>query len=382
MNTNGNTDNSYNTDRTPQAIDTVIIGGGQAGLALGYFLSSQHRDFVILDAHNRIGDAWRKRWDSLRLFTPAKFDGLEGMRFPGDRLSFPTKDEQAEYLESYARRFNLPVLTNTRVDRVERSEQGYLVTSGHRQWSASNVVVATGGEQVAKTPPFARNLSPLTRQMHSTEYRSPRQLQDGPVLVVGAGNSGAEIAMDVVRSHLTFLAGSPSAEIPFKHGRNAARFALPVIRFAALHILTLDTPLGRKAAPGFMNHAAPLIRTKMKDLTAAGVEVLPRIKGIQNGAPVTAEDQSLDVANVIWCTGYRHDFSWLELPGVIDESGMPVQRRGVVESAPGLYFLGLEFLYCAVSSTLPGISRDARHIAEHLMARETAPSAAEPLDVS
>jgi putative flavoprotein involved in K+ transport len=371
MSNNGNTDS-----RTPETTDTVIIGGGQAGLALGYFLARQHRDFVILDANGRVGDAWRKRWDSLRLFTPAKFNGLEGMKFPGDRLSFPSKDEQAAYLESYAQRFNLPVLTNTRVDRLERSGAGYLVTAGDRQWSAANVVVATGGEERAKTPAFAKDLSPRIRQLHSTEYRSPAQLQDGPVLVVGAGNSGAEIALEVVRSHPTLLSGRPSAEIPFKHGRNAARFALPLVRFAGLHILTLDTPMGRKAAPGFMAHAAPLIRTKIKDLIAVGVEVLPRIKGVQNGLPVTAEDQELDVANVIWCTGYRHDFSWLDIPDVLDASGMPLQRRGVVESAPGLYFLGLEFLYCAASSALPGIGRDARYLAEQMASRKPVPSAA------
>jgi putative flavoprotein involved in K+ transport len=365
----------------PEFKDTVIIGGGQAGLTLGYFLSRQHRDFVILDASERVGDGWRKRWDSLRLFTPAKFDGLVGMRFPGDRLAFPTKDEQADFLESYALRFNLPVLSNTRVDRVERSGEGYLVTAGDRQWSAINVVVATGGEELAKTPAFAQDLSPGIKQMHSTEYRSPGQLQDGPVLVVGAGNSGAEIAFEVVRTHRTLLSGSPSAELPFKHGRNAARFALPLVRFAGLHILSLGTPIGRKVAPGFLTHAAPLIRTRIRDLVAAGVEVIPRITGVQDGAPLTAEGKALDVSTVIWCTGYRHDYSWLDVPGALDASGMPVQRRGVAEASPGLYFLGLAFLYCAASSSLPGVGRDAKHLAEHLAARQIVVPAGEHQDV-
>lgn len=356
----------------PETKDTVIIGGGQAGLTLGYFLSRQQRDFVILDASERIGDGWRKRWDSLRLFTPAKFDGLVGMSFPGDRLAFPTKDEQADFLESYAQRFNLPVLSNTRVDKVERSGDGYLVTAGDRQWSASNVVVATGPEELAKLPAFAQDLSPTIRQMHSTEYRSPGQLQDGPVLVVGAGNSGAEIAFEVVRSHPTLLSGSPSAELPFKHGRNAARFALPLVRFAGLHILNLDTPIGRKAAPGFLTHAAPLIRTRIRDLVAAGVEIVPRITGVQDGVPLTAEGNTVEVANVIWCTGYRHDYSWLDVPGALDGSGVPAQRRGIAETSPGLYFLGLEFLYCAASSSLPGVGRDARYLAEHIATRQSA----------
>ncbi|WP_458113715.1 NAD(P)/FAD-dependent oxidoreductase [Arthrobacter sp. R1-13] len=356
----------------PETKDTVIIGGGQAGLTLGYLLARQQGDFVILDASERVGDGWRKRWDSLRLFTPAKFDGLVGMSFPGDRLAFPTKDEQADFLESYAQRFNLPVLSNTRVDKVERSGEGYLVTAGDRQWSALNVVVATGPEELAKLPSFAQDLSPTIRQMHSTEYRSPGQLQEGPVLVVGAGNSGAEIAFEVVRSHPTLLSGSPSAELPFKHGRNAARFALPLVRFAGLHILNLDTPIGRKAAPGFLTHSAPLIRTRMRDLAAAGVEIVPRITGIQDGVPLTAEGNALEVSNVIWCTGYRHDYSWLDVPGALDANGVPVQRRGVAETSPGLYFLGLEFLYCAASSSLPGVGRDAKYLAEHLATRQAA----------
>ncbi len=209
-------------------LDTVVIGGGQAGLAIAYHLAQQHRDFVILDAHERIGDAWRLRWDSLRLFTPAKYDGLPGMPFPGDRLGFPTKDEQADYLEAYAEHFGLPVRTGVHVDRVSRVGDRFAVEAGARRWEAENVVLATGGHQVPRVPEFAGRLGASVLQVHSSDYRNPAQLRPGPVLVVGMGNSGAEIALDVSATHATTIAGTPAGELPVRHGRAAARFVLPV----------------------------------------------------------------------------------------------------------------------------------------------------------
>ena len=258
-----------------EVLDTLVIGGGQAGLAMGHYLKTQGRRFLILDAHPRIGDAWRKRWDTLRLFTPAKYDGLPGMPFPGDGLSFPTKDELADYLEAYASAFELPVRTGIRVERLWREQGRYVASSDGQRWEAGNVVVATGSTHAPKLPEFAPDLAPSIVRLHSSEYRNPGQLQDGPVLVVGLGNSGAEIALEVSRTHRTLVAGKPGGELPVRHGRTAARFVLPVIRFLGLHVLTLDTPIGRKAAPHMLAHADPLIRTKSKDLAAAGVEFVP-----------------------------------------------------------------------------------------------------------
>jgi putative flavoprotein involved in K+ transport len=182
---------------------------------------------------------------------------------------------------------------------------------------------------------------------------------------VGVGNSGAEIALDVSRSHPTWLAGTPSGQLPVRHGRTAARFVLPVIRFAALHVLTRATPLGRKAAPVMVSRAAPLIRTKMRDLAAAGVHFVPRVIGVRAGLPVVEGGSVLSVANIIWCTGYRDDFGWVHLPG-FEEGAQPPQARGIVESVPGLYFLGQEFLFSAVSATVTGVCRDAKYLAAHL----------------
>lgn len=351
------------SDNSTEVVDTVVIGGGQAGLAIGAELAHQGRDFVILDASRRVGDGWRLRWDSLRLFTPARFVGLPGMPFRGDPLSFPTKDEVASYLEAYATTFDLPVRTGVRVDRVRREGQRFVASAGSLRWESQNVVVATGGCQVPKVPGFADELDEHIVQLHSSDYRNPAQLPAGPVLLVGVGNSGAEIARDVASTHPTWIAGSPSGEIPVRLSRATARFVFPVLRFAAVHVLTQGNPIGRAASAKF--HAAPLIRTKVADLVAAGVRVIPRIAGVRDGLPAFADGTTCDVVSVIWCTGYRNDFGWIDLPA-FDDDGEPIHQRGVVQSVPGLYFLGLEFLYAAASATLPGVGRDARHLANRM----------------
>jgi len=265
--------------------ETVIIGGGQAGLSIGYHLKKQGCPFVILDADERIGDAWRKRWDSLRLFTPARYDGLAGLRFPAPAVSFPTKDEMADYLESYAAQFDLPVRTGVKVDGLSREEDRYLVTSGDRRFAARHVIVATGANQVPKIPALTEELQSGIVQLHSSQYRRPSQLQEGAVLVVGAGNSGAEIAFEVSRTHPTYLSGKPSGQIPVRHGPAAARFFFPMVRFVGHHVLTLRTPIGRKVRPRFISHGAPLIRVKVKDLAAAGVKQVPRTVGVGGRPP-------------------------------------------------------------------------------------------------
>jgi putative flavoprotein involved in K+ transport len=351
-----------------ERVETVIVGGGQAGLSVGYHLARRGRPLVILDAGERIGDSWRKRWDSLRLFTPAKFDGLDGMPFPAPRLSFPTKDEMGDYLETYAARFGLRVQTGVRADGVFREGDRYLVSSGDRRFEADNVVVATGASRTPKTPAFAPELDPSIVQLHSGEYRNPSQLQEGGVLIVGIGNSGAEIGYEVARTHRTWLSGKPSGQIPVRHGPAAARFVFPVVRFMGHRVLTRRTPIGRKVVPKLVAHGAPLVRVKLKDLAAAGVEQVPRTVGVRDGYPELADGRVLDVSNVIWCTGFKYDFSWIDLP-VFGANGEPAHRRGVVESQPGLYFMGLLFQYALSSEVLPGMGRDAEYIARNIASR-------------
>jgi putative flavoprotein involved in K+ transport len=359
--------------RTTEHVETLVLGGGQAGLAVGYYLAQRDLTFVILDANERIGDSWRKRWDSLRLFTPARYNALSGMPFPGPAHSFSTKDEVADYLEAYAARFQLPVRTGARVDRLSRNGTHLVVEAGDRLFEAENVVVAMASHQVARVPPFARELNPGIVQLHSAEYRNPSQLQEGSVLVVGAGNSGAEIAVEVVTKHPTWLAGKETGHVPFRIERAPARFVfLPLMfRFIGHRVLTVRTPIGRKMRPKLLAHGAPLVRVKPKDIAAAGIERVPRVVGVRDELPLLEDDRVLEAANVIWSTGFRPDFSWINLPVFGDEEDPiePIQRRGIVANEPGLYFVGLFFLYAMSSGFLPGVGRDAEYIVNDIASR-------------
>lgn len=357
----------------PEDQDTVVIGGSQSGLAVGYHLRQRGLPFVIVDAHERVGDAWRKRWDSLRLFTPAKYDGLPGKRFPAPRSHHPSKDEVADYLESYAREFELPVRTGVKAERVSRVGDRFEVVCGEDRLLADNVVVATGAYHNPRIPPFADQLDDEIVQLHSSEYRNPSQLQPGGVLVVGAGNSGAEISMDLSRNHRTWLSGPDTGQEPTStSGTLPDRLLTPLIWFAANRVIKVTNPIGRKVRDHFLNppRGIPLPRGRREKIEAAGIERVPRTVGVEDGAPVVEGGRVLDVRNVVWCTGFRADFSWIDLPiPIADEYGQPEQERGVVPSEPGLYFMGLLFQYTLSSALVGGVGRDAEYIVEHLMER-------------
>jgi putative flavoprotein involved in K+ transport len=362
-------DLTQNTRRVK--IETVIIGAGQAGLSAGYHLAKLGRQFVILEGNDRVGDTWRKRWDSLRLFTPARFDGLDGMPFPAPRHSFPTKDEMADYLEAYALHFGLPVRTGTRVTRVWREGKSYVVETADAIFEAENVVVAMASYQAARVPEFARDLAPEITQLHSLDYRNQQQLRDGAVLIVGAGNSGAEIAIEAARSvHSTYFSGRVTGEVPFRIEGTSARLGLApfIFRFVFHRVLTVDTPMGRGARKRMLTMGTPLIRTREQDLVAAGVVRVPRMTGVQNGKPLLADGRVLDVPNVVWCTGFNPGLSFLDLP-IFDESGEPRHERGVVTEQPGVFFVGQHFQYAMSSTMIHGVGRDAVSIARAVAAR-------------
>ncbi|RYV52280.1 flavin-containing monooxygenase [Pengzhenrongella frigida] len=348
-----------------ERIDTVVVGAGQAGLAVGFHLAQQGRSFVLLDAHERVGDSWRQRWDSLRLFTPARYDALPGSTFPGSPWSFPSREEFADYLERYAVQHGLPVRPSTPVRRLARDGTGYVVEVDGGSLRADHVIVAAGFDRLPQTPTFSAELEPTITQLHSAEYRNAEQFPDGDVLVVGAGNSGADIALELSRTHPVHLAGRHPGQVPFRIERPTSRLLSMLVFTAFAHVLTTGTPMGRRARPQVLAHSGPLIRVKTGDLAAAGVHRVPRVVGVRDGLPVTEGGQVLRVASVVWCTGYRPDYSWIDVP-VFGADGLPVHDRGVCPSQPGLYLLGQLFQYSLASSMIHGVARDAKHVADHL----------------
>jgi putative flavoprotein involved in K+ transport len=359
------------TDRSGSGyVETLVIGGGQAGLATGYHLSRRGLDYAVVDANDRIGDAWRNRWDSLRLFTPSWFNGLPGMPFPGYDWAFPSKDEMADYLESYARHFDIPVETGVKVERLSREGGLFVATAGERRFTADNVVVAMSSWQKPRIPEFAGELDPGIIQLHVSQYANPDQLQAGSVLVVGAGNSGAEVAKELARTHQVWLSGPDTGTIPFRPESVAARVLMRFVGRVVFHrVLTTSTPIGRRARPKMVSSGEPLLRVKPRDLAEAGVARVPRVNGVQDAKPQLDDGRIVDAANVVWCTGYHPGFSWIDLPVIRDETQQPSHRRGIVEEMPGLYFVGLKFLYSVSSEQIHGVGRDAAHIADTIAAR-------------
>jgi len=354
--------------RRREYVETLVIGGGQSGLAIGYQLSRRDLTYKIVDANPRVGDVWRNRWDSFRLFTPNRLNRLPGMRFPGYHWGFASKNEWADYLESYARKFDLQVETGIRVERLTREGDRFVATSGDRRFEADNVVIAMSSWQRPRVPDFASELDPEIVQLHVAEYKNPDQLQPGDVLVVGAGNSGAEIAIEVARTHKVLLSGPSTGAIPFRPESVVARVLMPIIGRIIFHrVLTIRTPIGKKLRSKLISTGEPLIRVKPRDLKAAGVERVPRVTDVQGGSPQLEDNRAVEVANVVWCTGFHPGFSWIDLPVLGPQE--PLHKRGIVESEPGLYFIGLKFLYSVSSEQIHGVGRDADYIAGKIAAR-------------
>jgi putative flavoprotein involved in K+ transport len=352
--------------------DVLVVGAGQAGLALGYHLQRRGRQVLLVDRNERIGDSWRARWDSLKLYSPASRDGLPGMPFPAGRTSYPTKDEMADYLEAYAAQFELPIRLGTGVEALTQEDGRFVAHTGESRIEADTVVVASGAFEKPYVPGFAGALSPAITQLHSSAYRNLAQLQDGPVLVVGASHSGADIAYEAASRHEVVLSGRDTGQLPASIESRRGRMLFRGLFFAGTHILTVDTPPGRKMRTKVRLGGAPLLRFRRSDLREVGVErVLERTVGAQDGLPVLAGGRVLDVSNVVWCTGFRPDYSWIRLPLEAGEDGYPVQYRGASTTA-GLYFVGLPFLHSFASMFIGGAGRDAERVAEQIVARPPA----------
>jgi putative flavoprotein involved in K+ transport len=357
---------------TTQHIETLIIGAGQAGLSTGYHLQRRGRPFLIVDGAERVGDNWRHQWDTLRLYTPAKYDGLPGLPFPADDpWHFPGKDEVAAYLEQYALHFDLPVRMSTRIDRLRAGpDGGYVATIGADTITCDNVVVATGTfGRTPFVPAFATDLDPSITQLHSSEYRRPDQLAPGTVLVVGASHSGMDIAYEAADTRDTILCGRDCGQIPVRLESRRAHVVLPVVFFMFRHLLTRRTPMGRKEMSEVRFHGGPALRVKRQDLDDCGVErVMSRVVGVKDGKPLLDGGRVVDAQTVVWCTGFQQQFQWIELP-IFGDDGWPVEYRGVLDAAPGLFFCGLSFQFAFASMVFMGVGRDADFVAARIHER-------------
>ena len=351
------------TSRRVERFDTIVVGGGQAGLSAGYHLQQRDVDFVIVDAQQRLGDVWRNRWDSLRLFTPAKYSGLPGTPFPSAPGHLPDKDEVADYLERYAKRFDLPVRSGTRAERLSHDGERWTLCTDRGTLEAGNVVVATGPFQRPKIPAVASRLDAGIVQLHSSTYRSPFDLPEGPVLVVGAGNSGAQIALELARDHQVWLAGRNTGHLPRRLlGRDLFDWLWPLMRR-----FTVKTRVGQRLRSRLREGGDSLIGIPEQVIVEAGVKRVGRVEGERNGWPV-ADGVPMRPSAIVWCTGFTPDYSWIDVP-VFDERGWPRHTRGVVAGAPGLYFLGLRFQHRMTSSLLGGVGHDAEFIAGEVARR-------------
>jgi putative flavoprotein involved in K+ transport len=345
--------------RSGDRLEVAVIGGGQAGLAIGYYLARQGRRFTILEASESIGAAWRGRWDSLVLFTPRRYDSLPGLPFPGDPDGYPGRDEVIDYLESYASTFALPVQLNSAVQSVTSANGGFVIDLGTRTLESDQVVVATGPFQVPNVPAVAADLASDVVQMHSTGYRRPSDVPEGTVVVVGGGNTGFQIAKELSATHSVHLAiGSRQAPLP---QRVLGRDLFWWLTKTGVIKKTIASRIGRR-----MRDRDTLIGSSTRDVKRHGVEVKPRVVGASGVAVTFGDGSELDVDAVIWATGYRSEYGWVDLP-VFDESRSVVHRRGVTDY-PGLFFLGLTWQHTRGSALLGWVKDDAEFISERIAA--------------
>lgn len=345
--------------------DVIVIGAGQAGLAAGYFLDRAGVRFTMLDASAGIGDSWRNRWDSLRLFTPARYNGLPGMPFPGKRYALPNKDDVASYLTEYARTFRLPIELGTTVSSLRHENDRFVVEASNRVLRSSSVIVATGANQRPYVPQFASQLSPSIAQLHSSEYRRPEQLPLGKVLVVGAGNSGAQIALELAASgRRVILAGRPTGALPRRFlGRDIYDWLWPTIMRPSI-----ESRVGRRLMQSRLYSGDPLIGMDARSLERPGLVRAGRVTGVSGGKPILEGAEPCEIDAVVWCTGFRPDYTWIELP-VFGLDGYPRHRRGLSIDMPGLGFLGMRFQYRMGSALLGGVGEDARWLVQALVTR-------------
>jgi putative flavoprotein involved in K+ transport len=359
----------HNTRFATKRYDVVVIGAGQAGLAIGFYLARQDRRFVILDGTDAIGAVWRSRWDSLVLFTPRRYNALPGLAFPGDPDGYPTRDEVITYLNQYAADFELPIELGSRVRSLTRRDGTFFVELESGNIEADHVVVATGSFQTPRVPDFAGQLAPEVFQTHSAGYRNPGGIPGGTVLVVGGGNTGFQIAQELSATHRVHLSvGGRQMPLPQRVlGRDLFWWLVTTKLFKT----TVDSRLGQK-----LSRRDALIGSSPRAIKRHGVTLEPRTTAASGRTITFVDGRTLDVDAVIWATGFGLDHSWIDLP-LADPEGRIRQRRGVTDTE-GLYFLGLPWQHTRGSALLGWVSEDAAYLAERIAA-QAANTGAQPL---
>lgn len=341
--------------------DVLVIGAGQAGLAMGYYLKKNERSFLILDQSSAIGESWRKRYDSLTLFTPRRYSSLPGLILEGNQEGYPTKDEISEYLSLYAKCFSLPVQLNTYIMKLEERDHLYVLTTSQGEFQSRNVVIATGPFQQPIIPEFSTNLSSSIIQLHSSEYKNPSQLKEGLTLVVGGGNSGAQIAAKIAEDRNVYLSvGHPLRYLPQDIGYKSIFWW-----FDKLGILKAN--VNSRIGNYLKNIPDPIFGFELKEKVKQGkVTILPRAMSAQGSQMAFDDGNLLEVTNIIWSTGFKADYSWIDAPSILGHNGLPIHQRGVT-SKKGLFFLGMPWQYRRGSAILQGVGADARYISNKLI---------------
>ncbi len=336
---------------------TIVIGAGQGGLAIGYYLKNLNQHFLILDRSKDIGSTWSSRYDSLILFTPRQYSSLPGLKIAGSPQGYPTKDEIANYLITYRETFQLPVQLNTEVTRIRKENGHFIVKTKDQNYETKNVVIATGPFQKPRIPAFAENLSTNIYQLHSSEYKNPANLREGNVLIVGGGSSGGQIAVELSKERETYLSiGHKLKFMPLKIGSKSIFWW-----FDKLGIMDAapQSWLGRKIR---MN-GYPIFGYELKNAIKQGKVIQKSRANYGEGSTIQFQDKSsLNVQNMIWATGFQSDYNWIDIEGVLDHQGRVLHKKGE-SKIPGLYFLGLPWQSCRGSGLLIGVGKDAQYLA-------------------
>ena len=339
-------------------LDVLVIGGGQAGLVMGYHLKRLGLRFKILDAGPEVGDTWRRRWDSLTLFTSARYDDLPGLPFPGPSDAYPGKDDVADFLKAYAERFDLPVQLSTSVTSLTRADGSFFAETDGGTFAAKEVVVATGPFQVPLVPPIAKDFDQDLPQIHSADYRNPTSVPEGRILVVGGANTGCQIALELSRSRDVEI--SVGQRLPTIPQRPLNRDVWWWGTKLGITRVTGTSRLGKR-----LSQRDVVIGGGLRELRKLGVKIRPRLIGAEGRIATFEGGDSAKVDAVLWATGYRLDHSWIDIPGLRDEKGRIKQERGVTPIA-GLYTVGLSWQHTRTSALLGWVTNDAEFIADRI----------------